>query len=398
MLRNQHLQLNYYNARYSPKSPTTPRAYPLGTMAPKIPTLRKHTTGVWFVKWGGKQYYYTKDQAESQQRFQQGDEAGSLSDWLLWQDMVTARAKQQSKSPRMSIVDLIEQFLLKYMDEGRDSTMVYYRKHLTRFANIYGTINVHELDLAALRGFRSDLLKLKLSPKTVGHDINAVKTMLRWAADNELAPELRLRAIKAPFAPAPMPTRLSYEEVVSWMRRAHQRDRRLLPYLALNYLCLCRPSEVIRLINREGHFEPVRVHLRVPIGGTSNGNYSKKQNGWKTETVMEPRGVFVMERSKTEQTSGHPRYIVMTDQALAWFDLATPVWSRLDSYSPRVRKICGPGGPKLLQKAAAFHLQLQGVELADVDLLLGHEPSGVWRHYARREWTALRERAAQISL
>jgi len=356
-------------------------------MASTIPQLKKHATGVWFVRWGGKQHYFSKDEQESIERFQHGDEPGCLSDWLRWQTAKNQLITDRAKSPRITIVDLIEKFLIRYADEGRDSTMVYYRKHLTRFANLYGTLYASELDLGALRAFRSDMLKLDLSPKTIGHDINAVKTMLRWAADNELAPEIRLRAIVPPFAPPPMPKRLTYDQVADWMRLAYKHDRRLLPYLALNYLCLCRPSEVVRLINHEGQFQPVRVKRRVLVKGK-----------WTTKTLMEPRGVFVMERSKTERRTSYPRHVVMTDQALAWFDMAVPAWQRLDTYSPRVRKICGPGGPKLLQKAAAWHLQLQEVELGDVDLLLGHEPSGAWRHYARREWTALRERAARISL
>ena len=357
-------------------------------MPPQIPQLKQHATGVWFVRWGGRQFYFSNDHQESIERFQHGDDPGCLAEWLRWQDSKNRLAADRARTPRITMVDLMERFLLTYADDGRDATMQYYRKHLTRFANLYGKLYASELELGALRAFRSDLMRLTLSPKTVGHDLNAVKTMLRWAADNELAPELRLRAIKAPFAPAPMPVRLSYQEVLGWMRSAYTHDRRLLPYIALNYLCLMRPSEVVRLINHEGQFQPVRVKRRV-----------RGVNGaWKSETMMEPRGVFVMERSKTERTSSYPRHVVMTDQALAWFDVAKPVWTRLDSYSPRVRKICGPGGPKLLQKAGAFHLQLAEVEEGDVDLLLGHEPSGVWRHYLKREWTALREKASRISI
>jgi site-specific recombinase XerD len=351
-------------------------------MPARTPKIRTHKRGYYFVRWGGKDHYLGSDLAAAEQLFfdPESDHPGALHRWMSWQSTKSQARQRRAQGPSLTVAELFEMFLEHYALDGRDDTVVYYRKQLTRFLSVFGAMRTDELDIAALHAFLADLKRLNLAPRTVRHDINAVKTMLRFGANRELAPVLNLDAVRAPRVQAPTPTRLPFAEVCRWMRAAHDAGKaNLAAHIALNYLCLARPSEVLRLVSGEGEFQPVRV-VR---GGA---------------VTIEPRGIFVLERWKTEHRTSYPRHLVLTDTALSWLEHASPEWSRLDSYSPAVRRVCGPGGPKLLQKAAAWHLQLQGVDQADVDLLLGHEPSGAWRHYVRREWSALRERAARISI
>ncbi len=355
----------------------------------QVPQLREHKTGVWKVRWGGRDHYFTKDRAESMRLFTDphSDHAGSLARWSAWQQAKGERRQVAAGRQGLFVVELAERFLMSYAEEGRLQTARSFRKHLRRFLAVYGCLRVDELTIGALLAFKGDLHAVRLgegrtakplSPTTIRHDLTAVKTMLRWGADRELVPVLNLRAVKSPTSAPPAPERLDVQTVRDWIAAAERTDHALGCYMALNYLCLARPSEVIRLARGEGRFDPVRM----PDG------------------TVHPRGVFVMSVSKTGHRVSFPRHLVMSDEALSWFDFLTRCRSRFadqNAYARAVRVGSPRGRPKTLQKSAAWHLQLQGVDLAEIDLMLGHEPSGVWRHYAQREFGVLRARACLLS-
>lgn len=295
----------------------------------------------------------------------QGEHHGSLVRWAEWKS-AKARSREVSIGrERLHVIDLAERFLEHYADDGRPATAAKFRGHLRRFLAVYGRLRTEELSVPALQSWAGDLRRIKpaLAPKTVGHDIGAVKTMLQWGMDRELVPTLNLQAVKKPRAMAPAPVHLTREEVVNAVRKAESLDRSLACYMALNYLCLARPSETVRLVAREGRFEPVRL----------------------ADGTVRPRGLFVLNRSKTEHRNGAPRVLVMSDEALRWLDSSRVRWSRLDGYSSAV---CGGFGrvqPKRLQKSAGWHLQLLGERAGDIDALLGHQPSVIQRTYLRGE-------------
>lgn len=352
------------------------------------PKLTQHASGVWKVRWGGRDHYFTKDRAESERAFHdpQGEHPGSLIRWSRWRAAKLAKREVEAARSALTVVELAERFLLSYANEDRLETARWFRNHLRRFLLIFGRLRAEELTIGALQAFKTDLLAMRktdrtplLAPKTIGHDLTAIKTMLRWAADHELAPVLNLRAVKPPASRPPAPERLTREQVLAWLGKAERADRALACYMALNYLCLARPSEIVRLARHEGRFDPVRM----------------------PDCSVHPRGVFVLERSKTEHRVSFPRHLVMSDEALIWFDSLSMMRDRfntLNAYSAAVRARSGRSRPKALQKSAAWHLQLAGVDLAEVDLLLGHEPTGVWRSYARREFGVLRQRASLLTL
>ena len=362
-------------------------------MSHSVPTLRQHTRGYWFVRWGGKDHYLSANKATAKMLFEDpsGEHPGSLVRWLADREL-KARMKRAKQSQDRFVVDVAEEFLEHYLRDGRVQPMKYHRKHLTRFLSVLGTVKIHQIDVPALIAWRDDLMRLDLAPKTLAHDIGAVKTFFNWASENQHGPMLNLKAIKKPFIPPPVVKRLTFQQVASMVRTAYASDPNLAAHIALNYLCLMRPSEVIRFVNGEGHFNPVVI--------TRRGRVVYKNDA----ELVEPRGVFQLDRSKTERRSSYPRTVVVTDQALAWLSIARPVFTHesptraLDKYSKAVRKVCGPGGPKILQKSAVWHLQLAGVEEGETDQLLGHGPSASWRSYGLRVWSILRETASRISV
>lgn len=353
----------------------------LAVMATNVPQLKRHKTGVWFVYWGGRQHYFFKDRAESEAAFHdpRGDHPGALVSWSEWRS-AKLEARRVNARRHATMVDVAEQWLGTYSAEGRIDTARKFRGQVSRFLSVAGRLRTNELSGPLLRAWRSDLVALmspprSLAPRTINHDLGAVKMMLAWAAENDLAPALPLTVLRKLPAPPPRFERLTREQVLGMLSKAESRDRDLACYVALTYLCVCRPSETVRMVLGQGDFDPVTM----PDG------------------TVHPRGVFVLPEHKTVRRVSFPRHVILSNEALVWLDSARARWSRLDSFSSACGAICGRG-PKLLQKAACWHLQLAGVEEEDIDLIQGHATPGVRRHYRRGELGRHRVLVSRLTL
>lgn len=316
---------------------------------------------------------------------------GALHRWLAWQSRRASIAPRPRA--RRLMAQVAEQFLEGYADERRPATRAYFAKHLRRFLNVYGGFFADEVALADLHAFRRQLLRDEAgyAPKTIAHDLGAVKTLLRWSADQGLSPSLNLRAVKPPQLPPPRPTILTPAEVAAFIARCESADPRLGPWLRVNYLCFLRPSEVIGLVAGEGRWEPMHVS-----GGGGSGSGG----------VVE-RGLFILDRSKTFQRTGVARHIVVTEEARMWLECCRPHWLTLDGYSKSVARALGPRrdrpawlppGPRALRHSAASHLHRLGEPRAACDLLLGHLPPRVSLTYNPVDWPALWRSAARLTL
>lgn len=340
------------------------------------PRLRLHARGQWFVRWGGRDWWLGTDRDAAQRAFLDPDGAhpGALVHWSAWKSRQVSRRVRAS---RRTIAELVADFLDSYLDEGRETTARYYQKHLGRFLHALGRFRPEELDLGAIAAFKAGLIQSGFAPKTIAHDLGAIKTFWSWANEIEQIPllNLRARAFRGPPLHAPHPVALTLEQVRAWLVRSRAVDARLEPWLALQYLCALRVSEVPRLVRREGSF------ISVPTDGGSA-----------------PRGAFVLDRSKTEHRTKFPRYVMLTEEALVWLDSAVPAWSAYQSYSSLVRVGIGLGPPKWLRSTAATHLQAAGADRAAWRAVLGHAPTDAGAHYAPADLRILRATAALLTL
>ncbi len=325
-------------------------------MNARTPQLRRHKTGVWFCRWGGRDHYFTKSKRDSQARYLE-----SLKLWAEWRgERNTKRLPLITQS--IAVVDVADLFLQAKALERGEATREYYRKHIKRFLLAYGPVRCDMIKAQHLQGLKEDMLRHGFAPKTVNHDLGAVKTMLRWAMDFDYMPIVRLEGVKKiPLGP-PKVKAVPIEEIKNM---AEQAPETMAPWLALNYLCLMRPSEVIRVARKEGE--------------------------WIED------GIYEIENKVGRRTGMH-RQVVFSDEALEWFALIEPRWSRLDSYSQAVRDFFGSGGPGRLRHSAATHLHRVGVARGDVDILLGHLPGRVSLTYAPIAWQPLRALAARLTL
>jgi integrase len=336
-------------------------------MYTKPPKFRKHARGLWFCHWAGKNHYFTRKRAESYKLFLK-----SIEDWTAW------REAREAQRPRLSstvdtMTDLAERFLEAKELERGDDMRRHYTKHLKRFLNAYGPQRVDVVRPIHIQAVKDEMLRGGYAPRTVNHDITAIKVLLNWGCGLEYIPPINLRGVKLlPLGPPPNKA-IAVDRVRTMILHPPtadadtiRRHKQLAPWLAINYLCLMRPSEVIKVVHKHGEW---------------------------TED-----GIFRLKNGKTDLTAKMARHVVFSDEALTWLDQCQPVWSRLDSYSPAFRRVFGSGGPHPLRHSAATHLGQLGASRADIDLLLGHAPSRVSLTYAPVSWQPLRAIAAQLTL
>lgn len=322
------------------------------------PTLRQLPDGRWYTRWSEKRFYFGRDPAEAARRF-----ADSLEQWTAWRDEKQL-AFQIKPRDRVTLAELAEQFLEVKLLEGGPDRKRYYKKHLKAFLTGWGLHDATAITVRNLNTIRNDQLRAGYAPKTVNHDITAMKGLMNWAMDLEHIPPVNLRGCKKLPLGAPPDKSMPVENAWAFIDGAPDHIR---PWLALNYFAVLRPTEVVDIVN-------------------GNGSWSESEPG-----------LYRLDRSKTEHRTRQPRHVVFSETAKAWLKECRPRWSRLDSYSQAVRDACGPGGPHPLRHSAATHLQLMGVDRASIDLILGHLPGRVSLTYARIEWQPLREKVALLA-
>ena len=324
---------------------------------PRIPRLRHHPSrGYWYTHWGGKDHYFGQHETRAVERFAQ-----SLQDWSAWRTQQPARGRRFPSRP--TCLDLIEQFLEAKLLEGGKPLKSYYAKHLKRFNRLFATACADEFRPLNLQALKNDMLRLGFAPKTICHDLVAVRGLFSWGSGLEMIPAVNLKGVKNPPLGPPQDKSMP---LVTVRRMVAEAPERLKPWLAVNYLCLMRPSEVVRVVHKQGDW---------------------------TE-----HGIFRLDRGKIDLRARMARHVVFSEEALGWLDRCQPVWSRPDSYAANVSKLFSPLLPGRLRHSAATHLLRAGAMRADIDLLLGHAPTRVSLTYAQIVWPPLRQTVALLTL
>lgn len=325
---------------------------------PRIPQLRRHQTGNYFCRWGGHDYYFGKDEGEAEAQYLE-----SLKRWREWkEDRQRYRLRPTARVPL--VVDLVEQFTKAQGAENGYSAKRYYTYHLKTFATLYGQFPADIIGPRHLNAMKLDRLQNGYAPRTINHDMTAVRVMYNWASGLELVRPISLKGVKnLPLGPVQHRT-YSQEHVWSAIIAAPEKVR---PWLAINYLGLMRPSEVVRLVNGQGE--------------------------WTHE------GVFQLDRGKMDRKVTLKRHVILSPLAMAWLKCAEPHWSRLDSYGQFCRLHKVRMNPKQFQKAGSDHLvNFYDADPADVEMLLGHVPARMRVTYFQKRLPRLLETSSLLGL
>lgn len=322
-------------------------------MNTRVPRLYQHKDGRWMTRWGGKNRYFGRHQDRAVQLYRQ-----SLG---LWRDWKHNRQYEQAGSP-LTVLDLSEQFIEARGLEGDDDTAAYYRKHLKRFVNLLAESPAVLVRPAHIHSIKQDMIREGFKPRTVNHDICAIKYLLRWGMGLEKIPAVNLEGVKAlPLGPV-LPKGWAVKDVRAYIKNAHADVQ---PWLACQYLSAARPSEIVRLVNACGE--------------------------------LTQKGIFRLDRGKTDRRAKLHRYLVLSNVGLKWLARCEPYWGRLDSYSSAAKQLAGRT-PGPLRHSARTHLLALGVPRADVDSIAGHYPSRTSLTYGEMPWQRLRAAAARLKL
>lgn len=377
----------------------------------------------WYVRWGGKDHYLASTEQAAHEAFygSESTHPASKAAWASWAaqrrstarstpsggPQTTAHRNPASRHP-LTVVRASALLHEHYITHDRPQAAAYFVKHLRRFVHAHAFALVVDLTTARpkrgvynppivplLQAYVDDISTStdpKLSPKTINHDITAVQRLFNFLAERGLCPSIDWRGLKKLRAPRP-PVRVHTEtELASVFEAVEKAEPRLLPYMALCYLACLRPSEAVRVLLRQGRFEPI-------ISDDGLG------------TLVSERGLFILDVHKNswrQSGDAYGRTVVLTDEALEWLDRAKPhlprshpqsvPWRRLDTFSSACIAAGLKEGPRKLRKTAASDLRRRGTALEDVRTLLGHVPTGEWRSYAQIPWNTLRTALARISL
>lgn len=324
----------------------------------KPPALTKHATGQYFCKWGGKNHYLGTDRDKAETAYHE-----SIRLWSEWRES-RRRSRPLAVMQSPLLVDLAARFLDEKELERGWGTRQYYAKHLKRFLHAFGEFRADAIRPRHLAELKEQMFRYRKSAKTISHDMTAVRVLFNWAVALELVPVVSFKGIRNPPLGPPPDKSMSVKEIRKLMVKAGEN---LEPWLRLTYLALLRPSETVRIVNREGRFVE--------------------------------KGVFRLNRGKMDEITALPRHCVLSAEAFKWLERCKPVWSRLDSFSQAARDRLGKGnGPGRLRHSAASHLSKLGVDPASIELLLGHVPKRLAVTYYQPAWQHLRKIAARLTL
>lgn len=356
------------------------------------PKIRQKKNGAYFVRWAGTDHYLSRDSATAEKMFfdKAGAHPGALVNWVAWKERTSNAARAATE--RIRIAELAKRFLGDYYAQARVDAERYYRLSLRRFLHTFGRFHADQFDLAGYDAFRTTLINLrikrggiehKLSPRTIRHECKAVATMFRWGAERRMCPAIDFRVIRLPRVPRALPEPMTLQEIHDALALVRARMPALEPWLALNYLCALRPSEVARIARGE-------ARVRNLPGS--------------------PHVALELRHHKTEESTEQSRYVPLSDEALQWLPHVRPLSQLVKSqrlptlksasnFYAKCARQCGvPGMPHRLRDSAATHLLEAGVEQGTVDLCLGHAPRGELASYARPGLEVLRDRLALLTL
>lgn len=376
-------------------------------MGTRIPQLRQHASGQWISTFGGATHYFGHDHAKALAEFldPSSEHAGSLR---AWQQL--RKEKSRLRPPRPSRVITIAELAIRFIDASKPGTRqaAARRTALRRFTLTLGRVPAYRIDEEGLATFCRSLSELKiggrrLAPKTIAHEVNTIKQLLRWAmspAQGRMVPSMDLSFIRPPRVRRGEPEDLPLATIRATLDRLDRGPHRQLAiWLRFGYLTAARASEVCRLAHGQGKLQTLPPEGDQPAVADA---------------------YVALREHKTSETSNADRIIPLSPQALDLYrqlaplpreraarprpsmrlnsDELDPVVGWQNQLSKHCRKAGVAGWPHRMRDSAATHLLAVGVDPATVDLILGHAPKGELGRYARPSIRVLRAAVCRIQL
>lgn len=277
---------------------------------------------------------------------------------------VTASRSQTFRDAAVEMLNAIE------AEKGRDGTL-HYRKTLATFVMVFGDRPVGDIPPAELLRYRTELIR-KYAPKSVNHHLASTRRLLGFCYDMDLVKQpLRTRLLKSvPLPPTPDKS-MSPERVREIISAVAAVNSNLAKMMLLQYWTCMRPSEVSKVLFRQGDFDS-----RLP---------------W----------VFRLSRGKTDLQTGEWTRIIFTDEALQLLKTIEPAYAEHRYYCRAVQRVAERIGdefsPGPLRHSAATTLIHLGVGGETVEACLHHLLRRVQRTYRPQPFHSGREALTKLA-
>jgi integrase len=343
----------------------------------RLPKLGLHASGNYFIKYGGQNHYLGRDLAAAQAEY-----ARHL---ILWRKLQTAKASTTGRTPERLIIELLTEFLDEVGSDAGPNARRHLASHTQRFGAAWGQVPAHRVVLPEvnpitwLRALKSDMLAIGYAPKTINHDLSAGKRFIEWAGVMGYLPAVSTRTIRGvPLGPRKR-VDVHLDVLIGQIKRAECFDPRLGPWLRLHFLTGCRPSELVRLVHRQGMWERGGPTTILP---TEHGELVRFHD------AASLHGAVFRMQSKMEKVTRDHRYLCLSPEALYWLARCAAPWKTAAGYAQAV-EATGPDPAHRvfhIRHTAATHLYSAGVSPAETAIFLGHWPPGAWLNYVREAW------------
>jgi len=290
----------------------------------------------------------------------------------------------------MKISDFYEDFLIaKEVEEGcRPSTIEAYRYDLEKFVDIIGDIPVdHKLMRSKIRIFLKRLKDKGYTKKSLSRKIACLRSFFKFLSLNEYISKNPMTTIRSPKirSEESLPKFLDLKDIKRIFRNLNDRhkfnskkSKRYYLMIRLLYSTMARVSELCNIKIKDVNFERGYIRLR------GKGN--------KERIVPVDQKTLQVIRNHLEN-----RLVFDDDDYLL-------VNTRGDQLTPRVvqndiqiiKDKCGFADskkltPHVFRHTGATHLRRSGMDISELQDILGHSSPNTTRIYAKNDITKLRE-------
>jgi len=293
------------------------------------------------------------------------------------------------------ISDFIEDFLIaKEVEEGcASSTIKAYRYDLQKFIELVGDLQINSpLLRQKIRLFLKKLNELNYTKKGIGRKIASLRSYFKFLTLNEFMEKDPMSTIKTPKIKLeeslPKFLRISDMEVIfnklkdRRLFNSHKSERYYL-IIRLLYSTMARVSELCNIRIRDIDFERGYIQLRG------------KGNKERIVPVDQKTLVIFKEHLKNRIIYESEDYLLVN--------------TRNQKLSPRVvqtdiktiKEKCGFADSKIItphifRHTGATHLRRAGMDISELQDILGHSSPNTTRIYAKNDITKLKESYSQM--
>ncbi len=306
----------------------------------------------------------------------------------------------------MNLSNVISDFLIaKEIEEGCSlNTIKTYKYDLEYVKKTLGNIDISKIKIYAIRNILRNFYEKKYSKVTIARKIACFKSFFKFCTVNELIDKNPMSVIRSPKirGEESLPKFLEIEEMKEIFNilinppfKPPQSYTRLYIIIRLLYSSMTRVSELCNLLIKDINFENNSIKVRgkgnkeryIPIDFQTSQLIKKyiekrfkdlvfleqleeKNNDWKDDFKITP--VFINSRGNPIT----PRIIQKDIQNLKQYL----------SFGKK-KKIT----PHIFRHTGATHLRQNGMDISELQDILGHSSPNTTRIYAKNDLTRLRQ-------